>query len=360
MNSCPQANPWHLMAWFSIFKKLPKAGIAIIYRQLYFSIMARQNKNHYLNFTKKERNGTSFLLLIILIVAIIPFVIGMIYKKEIPSVLDYTNEISVLKQKQQEGSHKKYNSKSVADQSGYYNSKKEYKNSNDYYNSSITLQPFYFDPNTLPAEGWMKIGIREKTITTILNFVSKGGKFKSPEDIKKIWGLKAEEAEQLLPWIRIAPTENVSERKYDAPFTKNENKKPVEIIDINIADSAAWESLPGIGSKLSQRIVNFRNKLGGFYNIDQVGETYGLPDSTFQFIKQRLELKNKVIKRININSASLEELKVHPYIKYHLANAIVQYRTQHGNFSQQDDLKKIMLVDEVIYSKLIPYISIND
>ncbi|MEO7263513.1 MAG: helix-hairpin-helix domain-containing protein [Ferruginibacter sp.] len=316
--------------------------------------MARQNKNHYLHFTKKERNGTSFLLVIILLVAIIPILIGVFFKKEIPNVLDYTNDIAALKQKEKENAYKKYDNNATANQHEPYNSNKVYNN------SPVTLHPFYFDPNTLPADGWKKIGLREKTIATILNFVGKGGKFKSPEDIKKIWGLKTEEAEQLVPWIKIAATENTSERKFEAPFTHTENKRPIEIIDINIADSATWESLPGIGSKLSQRIVNFRNKLGGFYTVDQVGETFGLPDSTFQFIKQRLNLTHKDIKKININIATLDELKAHPYIRYHLANAIVQYRTQHGNFTQPEDLKKIMLIDETVYSKITPYITIND
>ncbi len=316
--------------------------------------MARQYKNHYLHFTKKDRNGTAFLLVIILIVAIIPIIVGVFYKKEIPDVLDYTNDIAALKQKEKESTYRKYDNKATSYQHGSYYSNKAYNN------SPVTLHPFYFDPNTLPAEGWKKIGLREKTVATILNFVSKGGKFKSPEDIKKIWGLKAEEADQLIPWIKISATENASERNFEAAFTKPENKKPVEIIDINVADSAAWESLPGIGAKLSQRIVNFRNKLGGFCAVDQVGETFGLPDSTFKFIKQRLELNHKDIKKININIATLDELKAHPYIKYHLANAIVQYRTQHGNFSQPGELKKIMLVDETVYSKLTPYITIND
>jgi competence ComEA-like helix-hairpin-helix protein len=316
--------------------------------------MTRQNKNHYLHFTKKDRNGTAFLLAIILLVAIIPIFIGVFFKKEIPNVLDYTNDIAALKQKEKENAYKKFDNKAAAYQHEPYNSDKEYNN------APVTLHPFYFDPNTLPPEGWKKIGLREKTISTILNFVSKGGKFKSPEDIKKIWGLKAEEAEQLIPWIQITATENSPERNFESSYAKNEYKKPVEIIDINSADSAAWESLPGIGTKLSQRIVNFRNKLGGFCSVDQVGETFGLPDSTFKFIKQRLELNHRDIKKININSATLDELKAHPYIRYHLANAIVQYRTQHGTFSQPEDLKKIMLVDEAIYSKLSPYITIND
>jgi competence ComEA-like helix-hairpin-helix protein len=128
------------------------------------------------------------------------------------------------------------------------------------------------------------------------------------------------------------------------------------IIEMNNADTSALIALPGIGSKLAARIVNFRDKLGGFYSVDQVGETYGLPDSTFQKIKTRLYCDENAIRKININTASKDELKGHPYIKWHLANVIVEYRNQHGVYKSLEDLKKIVLIDEITYKKVIPYL----
>ena len=117
--------------------------------------------------------------------------------------------------------------------------------------------------------------------------------------------------------------------------------------------------MPGIGSKLAQRIITFRDRLGGFYSIEQIKETYGLPDSTFQKIKPKLLLGNPAVKKININTASLDEMKTHPYLRYVLANAIVQYRTQHGNFSTVGDIKKIMAITDDIFNKVSPYLSLN-
>src|SRR6185437_7375519 len=97
--------------------------------------------------------------------------------------------------------------------------------------------------------------------------------------------------------------------------------KAIQIIDVNLADTTALISLPGIGSKLAQRIIAFRNKLGGFYSIEQVGETYLLPDSTFQKIKPKLTIVGNNVKQININVASIDEMKAHPYLRYNLANA---------------------------------------
>ena len=107
------------------------------------------------------------------------------------------------------------------------------------------------------------------------------------------------------------------------------------------------------------RIINFRDKLGGFYKAEQVAETFGLADSVFQKIKSRLTLSNSAVKQFNINTASVDELKAHPYIKYNLANAIVQYRTQHGNFASVADIKQIMMVTEEMYSKAAPYLKVQ-
>jgi competence protein ComEA len=82
-----------------------------------------------------------------------------------------------------------------------------------------------------------------------------------------------------------------------------------------------------------------------------------LPDSTFQKIKPRLSINDKTIKQFNINTATVDEMKPHPYIRYNIANAIVQYRTQHGNFSSVADIKKIMIIDEVLFAKISPYLT---
>ncbi|HMK26573.1 MAG TPA: helix-hairpin-helix domain-containing protein, partial [Chitinophagaceae bacterium] len=131
------------------------------------------------------------------------------------------------------------------------------------------------------------------------------------------------------------------------------------VIDINSADTTALIALPGIGSKLAARIINFRDKLGGFYSVTQVGETFGLPDSTFQKIKQYLKLENTSTRKININTATVDELKAHPYIRWSLANPIVAYRNEHGPFSKVEDIKKVMAVTDEIYNKIAPYLAVQ-
>ena len=221
-------------------------------------------------------------------------------------------------------------------------------------------QLFTFDPNALTFEGWQKLGIREKTIATILSYRRKGGHFYRAEDLKKIYGIQPDEYKRLEPYVRI-----VAGRLGLAGHTKMEsinetfvNKKAYAVVDVNTADTSAFVALPGIGSKLALRIVNFRDKLGGFYSVDQVAEIYGLPDSSFQRIKPLLKLDNPSIKKININTASKDEMKLHPYFKWNLANGIVEYRNQHGNFSSLDDLKNISLITADVFDKIKFYVAL--
>jgi competence ComEA-like helix-hairpin-helix protein len=146
------------------------------------------------------------------------------------------------------------------------------------------------------------------------------------------------------------------EKKNENFVAKTEKRKSWNI-DINHADTSELIALPGIGSKLAARIVSFREKLGGFYSVEQIRETYGLSDTSFQKIKPFLFINGEV-EKFNINSATKDDLKNHPYIKWNIANAIVEYRKQHGNYNQLDDLKNITIVDEPTFNKIAHYISL--
>ncbi len=211
---------------------------------------------------------------------------------------------------------------------------------------------FHFDPNTISLNEWKQLGVPEKTAQTILKYISKGGKFRTATDLKKIWGLQ-NAAEKLIPFVRIQQEQKIYKQETIPP--KGQQQK----IDINTADSLAWLALPGIGPALTKRILTFRKSLGGFYAVNQVKETFGLPDSTFQKIKSKLVLKNMEIKKINLNDATIDDLKKHPYIRYQLANVIIQYRTQHGKFNAVEQLKNIMILPDSSYQKMFPYLTIN-
>ena len=129
--------------------------------------------------------------------------------------------------------------------------------------------------------------------------------------------------------------------------------------DVNLADSNAWSRLPGIGEKLASRIIHFREKLGGFYQLDQVAETYGLPDTTFQKIKPYLRIHSVSLHQIDINTATKEMLMSHPYIRWPLARSIIEYRVQHGSFHSVSELLQLAQMDSAKFEKLKPYLIVN-
>lgn len=310
--------------------------------------MWQQFLKDYFNFTKKERKGIVFILFVILVIIMLPLFFPYFIKEGKMDTTQFEKEIAQLKI--DSSSEKNYTKNH---KEGYYNdytpaAKKDY--------SLAKTEVFFFDPNTATVGDWVRLGVREKTAITIQKYISKGGKFYKPEDIKKIWGLSKTDVERLMPYVSIK-----NEKKEYVHYDQKEyqNKKEIQKVDINQADTTQYILLPGIGSKLSKRIIAFREKLGGFYSISQVGETYFLPDSTFQKIKPYLVVNSKAIKKININSASVDEMKTHPYIRYNMANAIYQFRQQHGNFNSVEDIKKIMTVTDDFYNKTAPYLAIE-
>ncbi|MEO6719760.1 MAG: helix-hairpin-helix domain-containing protein [Ferruginibacter sp.] len=312
----------------------------------------------YLGFSKKERKGIIALLFLIVFFIVIPLFFPYFIKAKTYDHSSFEKEIALLKVKQVDSA------RSFAKR---YNGNKNFDNNysspaNEYANKEIKGELFYFDPNTATADEWKRLGVREKTIITLQKYISKGGKFYKPDDISKIWGLHPNEVQRLLPYVKIQgqfASNNYEKKTFEERNKYEKHVSAPAIVDINTADTTAWIALPGIGAKLSQRIINFRDKLGGFYKIEQVGETFGLPDSTFQKIKGKLRIEAAAIKQININTASIDDLKAHPYLRYAIGNAIVQYRTQHGNYAAVEDVKKIMVITDEIYNKVAPYLKVN-
>ncbi len=215
---------------------------------------------------------------------------------------------------------------------------------------------FIFDPNLISGEEWMRLGLPPRTVKTILKYRSKGGRFYKPEDLERIWGLPPGFYERVKTYILITPIPGKT--TVAVPILAEKKKKILQPVSVNEADTTAFIDLPGIGSKLAARIISFREKLGGFYSVDQVGETYGLPDSSFQKIRPYLANAGTV-RQLDLNAATAEELKDHPYFRWTLARAIVAYRNQHGPFKDLSELKNISVIDEASYQRIVHYLQIN-
>jgi competence protein ComEA len=314
--------------------------------------MADTEVKNFLTFTRKDRNAVLMLLLAIALVFaaakyIYPLLITDTSIKE-TDLFAATDSLVIL----QNDDAKTYSNDYNTDEGYQAYSKKGY-------NTPFAGTMFYFDPNTLDAAGWQKLGIKDKTIASMQKYIAKGGRFREPNDLKKVWGLRNDEKERLIPYVRIAATAQPTNTNNYTPYEKKPyEKKVIAPVDINAGDSTAFVALPGIGGGFSRRIINFRNRLGGFYKVEQVAETFGLPDSVFQKIKPLLKIEGIDVKKINVNTATEEELKAHPYIRWQLAKVITEYKKQHGNFKALDELKKIILIDAATYNKISPYLTI--
>jgi competence ComEA-like helix-hairpin-helix protein len=305
----------------------------------------------YFTFSKKERNGIIITLVLCALITLI-FNYFPLPKTNV-STGAFQKDLAQLKISI-DTSHNTYAYQHEN------NDAENYRPKNYTDNNGVKAELFEFDPNTLDAEGWERLGVREKTINTIHNFIAKGYRFRKADDIRKIYGLRSEDADRLVPFVRIVEVQSAKKTSVNTNYTTFADKpadiKKARIIDINTADTSDFISLPGIGSKLAGRIVNFRQKLGGFSSVEQVAETYGIPDSTFEKIKPRLEVKSLSIKKININTSDANELKSHPYIKWNIANAIINYRNQHGAYKSIEDLRKIEILPDEVFNKIAPYL----
>jgi DNA uptake protein ComE-like DNA-binding protein len=299
-----------------------------------------------LTFSKSERIGILFLLVLVVSVWWVPAMFGR--KKEAVFVDTRIDSLAnSLPPVQPAGE-------------GYVRSRSEGAKKN---NSSMERipDPFPFDPNVATTEEWQRLGLSDRTITTIQRFRDKGGRFRKPADIMKIYGLHPSLAAQLMPYVRIPSPQNMRHDPPDSLMTKHQfSKAAPRILDINKADSADWESLPGIGPTLAGRIIKYRNKLGGFHTITQVGETYGLADSVFRRVEKRLQLGDaQPSGLIPVNSATFEQLSNHPYIPFRLAKAIISYRDQHGPYKRKEDLMRIAIMTTEALDKMMPYLQFD-
>ncbi|MES2778450.1 MAG: helix-hairpin-helix domain-containing protein [Bacteroidota bacterium] len=277
----------------------------------------------YFYFSQSERKGIIALLLLLIAVMAFPSV----YKLVVPPIpMDIRIETLQANAPQQYGQSE----------------------------SQPTLN--FFDPNIASSEELKALGFSERNIASLHKYVSKGGRFKQPEDLRKMYGVKKELIEMLIPFVRINPDEQQLSGVKDSSQHKYKNTKPVEL---NSADTNVLIALYRIGPGMARRIVEYREKLGGFLSLNQLTEIYGFDEDILYDLQGKIYVDAGKAKVFDVNSVSLDELKTHPYFKYKLSNAIVNYRSQHGPYKELTDLKKIVIVNDSIYQNITRYLKIK-
>ncbi len=130
-------------------------------------------------------------------------------------------------------------------------------------------------------------------------------------------------------------------------------------ININIVDSAQLLPLPGVGPVFAGRIIKYRNLLGGFTNIDQLDEVYGLKQEIIHLITDRLYFDTTSIRAMNVNLASFRDLLRHPYLQMEDVKTLVKYRDFNGGIGSLREIEANELLPDSTLEKVSPYLEFN-
>ena len=240
------------------------------------------------------------------------------------------------------------------------------------------VETFPFDPNTADSTALLKLGLAPWQVRAIYKYRAKHGRYHTPEDFKRLPGMTYELWERLGPQVRIArqfqyiqesdkrsslpeksvPAAHVTEipvasQKADTMSIHPRKFDVFTQVDINKADTTELMRIPGIGTYRANKIVEYRRKLGGFQNAEQVMEACELPDSVLQWVWVSPDVPTR---KLNVNKLSLQRLMNHPYISFYQARAMVEYRKAFGNIKGIEDLKGLEGFTPLKIEKLQPYL----
>lgn len=278
-------------------------------------------------FTRAERQG---IILLVALIALVFAACWLIPDRESEATNDtekfkkeYADFIASIREKKQ--SRKSY----YADR---------------YRQREVILAPF--DPNTADSVTFLNLGLPPWMAKNILRYRSKGGKFRKPEDFKKIYGLTEEQFATLVPYIHI-DGQDLPKRDTIRLLTKQERQEKERVykypagttIELNRADTTELKKIPGIGSGIASMIAGYRQRLGGFYSINQLQDIHIITKE----LQQWFTVDKGAIQRLNLNQAGIERLKAHPYINFYQAKVIVEYRKKKGKLK---NLKQFSLYEE--------------
>lgn len=289
-------------------------------------------------YTKSERRVIHLLLAIALLLLGIWAVMEYLRPVEVPVTLSESEEIDsfLANLEEQEKIRKSHTPKNEI---------------------SAVLQPF--DPNTADSVLLRQLGLPVYIVRNILKYRAKGGVFRSPESFSRIYGLKEEVYQKLKHYITIAPLVSVSHVRTDT-FRQLKDTIPYipkyeegTIVDLNKADTSILKRIPGIGSTLARMIVVYRQRLGGFYDVSQLQE---VPHVRVELNKWFV-VTPAGLHKIQVNSASLDKLRSHPYMDFYKAKAIMEYRRKRGKIKGLSQLSMFEEFTEKDLKRLSPYLT---
>lgn len=297
-----------------------------------------QSFKEIFDFNSTERNGSLLLIVVSIVILLIPEAYKRV-EQPIPVLgSEFSRDIKAFEAGLSDDSLESENPEPIAGPDLKVN------------DTQVTAL-FSFDPNGLSAEKWKKLGLQDWQIKVIKNYEAKGGRFYKKEDLAKIYGIKEDLFKRLEPYI------NIQSQFTDKALLPSKPASSVKMVDINQADTNMLMELKGIGPSFARRIVKYREKLGGFYSVDQLLEVYGFDQQRLDMVRNQCNIGNGPYRLISINSSGTKELKVHPYFDYTTAKVLVDERIQRGGFKNAEEVKSIIGIPDDVLRRIIPYLN---
>lgn len=310
-------------------------------------------------FNRTQRLGIIALIVILIIAIIINTLIPLLQKSKTSYGKyegdDYKNFYSTLMSRDSLRKAEREN------QFSYWENSFGNNNYNNYNkNSKTEYSLFQFDPNTADSATLVKLGIRSYIASNILKFRNKGGKYRTIESFAKTYGLSNEKFEELKPYINIE-TIDVTIAKTDSLSSNTKAAKTFSgTLELNTADTSSLMQIKGIGRGYARAIVRFRAQAGGYVNKQQLLELPHMTQERYNSIEAFFTVDNSLVQPINVNIASVDRLRAHPYLNFYQAKALYELRRKKGKLKNIDELKHLEEFDHQTINKIQPYLKFDN
>ena len=190
------------------------------------------------------------------------------------------------------------------------------------------IRTFAFDPNTLPVDSFVIMGLSQKQAMVIENYRKKGGKFRTPEDFARMYVITKSFFDKQKKYIHI----NQGVR---GNLKKN---RVIPRVELNTVTMEELIALPLIGEKRAQAIITFRNKAGGIYSVKQLAKMRIMDECSIDTLMKYSDVDESRIVKLDVNTATFTEMKSHPLLGYFVTKKITGYKNLVGTIKRVDEL----------------------
>ena len=227
---------------------------------------------------------------------------------------------------------------------------------------TIAIRMEVFEPNTADSSTLVHLGFKPWQAKNMIKYRAAGGKYRKPEDLKKLYGMTDSMFQALTPYIYIAREEVDSVavdslRKDSLPRWEEENKDT--ILNLRTADTVELKMIHGIGSYRARQIVRYREQLGGFVSVEQVLEAKGMENVDADSLLAHFWIDSVKIEPMNVNSVGVQRLSRHPYLRFEQAQAIYELRRKKIRLDSIQQLQQIECISAETLEKIAPYLNFD-